>query len=121
MDSYRHVKVERQGEVFCVRLRSTRLDEAQIYQLAEELVTLVTRDGCRRMALALGPEPPDCMYSVFLAKLVTVQRVLVEHGGALVLTALAPVARAVFEACLLDRAFTFAPDFPSAVALLRQA
>jgi hypothetical protein len=121
MNTYRHIKVERHGDVFCVRLRHTRLEESEIYQLAEELITLVSRDGCRKMALSLGPDAPDCLYSVFLAKLVSVQRILAEHGGALILTEVAPVARSVFEACRLDRAFTFAPDVPAALARLENA
>ena len=113
MSSYRFIQTERQGEVDCVRLRRTRLEEGEIYQLAEELLALVRDGGCRQMALSLGPQPPDCLYSVFLAKLITLQRTLREHGGGLVLCEVNPVARTVFEASLLDRQFTFLPDFAS--------
>jgi hypothetical protein len=114
MDNLRHIRVERQGDVFCVRLRNPRLEETEIYQLAEELLELCQIHGCRQMAISLGPEPPDCLYSVFLAKLITVQRVLHEHQGGLVLVEVSPVAHSVFEACLLDRQFTFLPDFAAA-------
>jgi hypothetical protein len=115
MDNLRYIRVTRHGDVFCVRLRDPRLEENEIYQLAEELLDLCRVHGCRKLALSLGPEPPDCLYSVFLAKLITVQRVLNENDGQLVLVEVSPVARSVFEACLLDRQFTFLPDFPAAL------
>jgi anti-anti-sigma factor len=116
MDRYRYVTVERQGDVYCVRLRRARLDEGEIYQLADELIDLCLVQGCRKLALSLGPEPPDCMYSVFLAKLITVQRTLHEHRGEMVLCEVGPAVRTIFEACRLDRQFRFAPDFATAVA-----
>jgi hypothetical protein len=116
MGNFRFIEVERQGPAFCVRLKQLRLDEREVYLLAEELVTLVTRDGCRRLALSLGPEPPSCLYSVFLARLVTLRRILRELGGELVLVDVGPIARSIFEAALLDRQFTFLPTSTAAVA-----
>jgi hypothetical protein len=116
VDRYQHIKVERHGDVFHVRLRSTRLEESEVYELAEELIALCTQDGCRKLALSLGPEPPRCLYSVFLAKLITVQRVLHEHGGSLRLCDVNPLTRTVFEASLLEQQFAFLPDCDAAVA-----
>jgi hypothetical protein len=116
MKKYRHIKVDCRGDVFCVRLRNTRLEEMEIQQLGDELLDLCNADGCRKLALSLGPEPPDCLYSVFLAKLVSLRNALLRLGGELVLCELAPIAYNVFEACLLHREFTFAPDFDAAVA-----
>lgn len=113
---YRFIRVEREGDVFRARLRQTRLEEAEINQLGEELGLLVTRDGCRKLALALGPEPPDCMYSLFLAKLVSLRNLLSRHDGRLVLCEVAPLTYSVFEACQLHREFVFVPDFAAAVA-----
>jgi hypothetical protein len=110
MENYRLAKVEQDGELFCVHLRNPRMDEPEIYHFAEELITLITRDGCRHLVLSLGPEPPSCLYSVFLSKLITVQRILREHGGRMALVEVGPTTRSVFEACLLDRQFTFFPD-----------
>jgi hypothetical protein len=112
---YRFIDVQRRGDVWCVRLRRTRMEEPDVYELANELLALVN-DGCRRLALALGPDEPDCIYSVFLAKLMTVQRVLGEQGGSMVLCQVSPVTRTVFEACRLDEQFRFLPDFDGAVA-----
>ncbi|HEX5271753.1 MAG TPA: STAS domain-containing protein [Gemmataceae bacterium] len=113
---YRHIQVETRGDVFCVRLRDPRMDETAIFQFAEELVALAKRDGCRKLALSLGPVPPDCLYSVFLAKLVMVQRVHNESGGEMVLCDVAPPVKSTFDATQLDRRFTFVPDFGAAVA-----
>lgn len=111
----RYLQVERRGEVFCVRLSQPRLEEAQIYEMGAELRALVTEEGCRKMALSLGPESPECLYSVFLAKLISVQRVLREHGGELVLCQVQRVVRDIFVACGLDNLFAFLPDFEAAV------
>jgi hypothetical protein len=116
MESFRHIKVERREDVFCVRMRHSRLEENEIYQFGEELVSLCHREGCRKLALSLGPETPDCLYSVFLAKLVSVRNTLLKVGGRMVLCEVGPVAKSVFEACLLHREFTFVPDFEAAVA-----
>jgi hypothetical protein len=116
MEPFRHIKVERRGDVFCVRMRHTRLEENEICQFGEEVVSLCHREGCRKLALSLGPQTPDCLYSVFLAKLVSIRNTLAKVEGKMVLCEVTPVARSVFEACLLDREFVFVPDFNAAVA-----
>jgi hypothetical protein len=120
MDSYKHIRVERHDDVFCVRLRHTRLEETEIHQLGGELTDLCEQQGCRKLALSLGPEPPDCLYSVFLAKLVSVRNALRRNDGELILCEVSPTAFQVFEACLLHREFTFVPDFTSARAAFLQ-
>jgi anti-anti-sigma factor len=112
----RLTEVERKGDVFCVRLRRRQLDETEVLALAGELTGLVEQGGCRKLALALGPEQPECLYSVFLAKLISLQRVLREHGGELALCYATPEVLSIFEACSLDRMFTFVPDFDAAAA-----
>jgi hypothetical protein len=116
MERYKHIRVERHGDVFFVRLKHTRLEEPEIHQLGAELINLCDQQGCRKLALSLGPEPPDCLYSVFLAKLVSVRNALRRHDGELILCDVAPPAYHVFEACLLHREFTFAPDLAAACA-----
>jgi anti-anti-sigma factor len=114
--TYRYLDVERRGDLFCVRLRRSRLDEAEVYEASAELMALVVEDGCRRMALALGPERLECLYSVFLAKLITLQRELTERGGELTLCEAGPEVRNIFAACGLDDRFRFLPDFEAATA-----
>jgi anti-anti-sigma factor len=112
--TYRQIELECRGDVFCVRLRAPRLEETAVYELADELVALADA-GCHKLALSLGPGSPECLYSVFLSKLVTVQRQLGEHGVSMVLCDVSPEVRSVFEACRLDQQFRFVPDFAAAV------
>jgi anti-anti-sigma factor len=116
MNPSRFTEVERRGDVFCVRLRRPRLDEPELGELAEELLGLVRNDGCRKLALSLGPRPPEFLYSIFLAKLISLQRALRERGGEIVLCHTGPEVRSIFEACCLDTLFPFLPDFDAAVA-----
>jgi anti-anti-sigma factor len=116
---YRHVVVDRKGDVFCVRLRKQQLDESELYALAEELLGLISEQSCRKMALALGPQEPSCLYSVFLAKLITVRRRMLEAGGAMVLCDASPAVHGVFAACQLQDYFDFTPDMASAIERLR--
>ena|SRR5207302_4142788 len=115
---FRHLDVERQGEVYCVRLRQSRLDETALYEVWDEIYSLIDRDGCRKMVLSLGPEEPQCLYSVFLAKLVSLQRRLQVKGGVLKIADASPDTVGIFEACRLKELFDFAPDRASAVAAL---
>src|SRR6476619_2256194 len=118
MDRYRFISVERHQDVHYVRLKSTRLEENEIQLLGQELIDLCEKDGCRKLVLSLGPEPPDCLYSVFLAKLIAVRNAIQRQHGRMVLCDLSRPAYSVFEACLLHREFTFAPDLAAAIALL---
>lgn len=113
---YRYLLVEHRADVFCVRLRSSHLLETEINEMTKELVDLARTPGCRGVALALGPKSPECLYSVFLAKLYGVQRVLGERGAVLSLCEVDPMVRAIFEACKLEDQFRFVRDFDEAVA-----
>jgi anti-anti-sigma factor len=113
---YRYIEVERRGEVFCVTLCHPHLDELMVHELASELRCLIEDDGCRKLALSLGPQAPECLYSVFLAQLISLQRELRQHQGELVLCHATPPVREIFVACGLDQLFYFVPDFDEAVA-----
>lgn len=115
MDSYRHIVVTCQGDVFCVRLKHTRLEESEITQLGEELLSLCHKDGCRKLALSLGPDTPYCLYSVFLAKMVAIRNALHRLGGQMVLCEVGPQTYSAFEATLLQREFVFVPDYSAAL------
>ncbi len=117
---YRQIKLDRDADVCCVHLAHRRIDEQGVNALGNELAELIEKDGCRKMVLSLGPGSLDCLYSLFLAKLVMVQRRLETHGGALVLCDVTPDVMTVFEACRLGTFFEFAPDRAAAVAALSQ-
>ncbi len=117
MDSYRLISVSRQQDVYCVRLKQARLEEIDITDLGYEILSLCSEPGCK-LALSLGPEPPYCLYSVFLAKLIAIRNALQKNNGRLVLCEVGPNAYSVFEATKLDKEFTFAANFNEAVAHL---
>jgi anti-sigma B factor antagonist len=118
--AYRHINVQRHNDVFCVRLRSRQLMETEILELADELVSLIIDGGCRKLVLSLGPEKLDCLYSVFLAKLVMLRRRMRECGGVLKLCEVPPEVVNLFEATHLKDFFEFVKDQPTAIALLSQ-
>jgi hypothetical protein len=70
--------------------------------------------------LSLGPGTLECLYSIFVAKLVMVHRRLLDHAGALILCDVTPDVMTVFEACRLQNYFEFSPDVPSAIAAMNR-
>jgi anti-sigma B factor antagonist len=114
MNSPRHILTTRVGDVTCVSLAKHRLAEEELAQLADEVIGLID-GGCRKMVFNLGPGALECLYSVFLSKLVTFQRVMREHGGAMKLCDVTPEVHEVFQACRLNDLFEFAPDQPTAL------
>ncbi len=115
MNSPRHILATQVGDVTCVSLVKHRLAEEDLLQMTDEILALID-GGCRKMVFNLGPGALQCLYSVFLSKLVMFQRVMREHGGALKLCDVTPEVRDVFEACRLNDLFDFAPDQPTALA-----
>jgi anti-anti-sigma factor len=118
---YRHLDLRREGDVVCVRLRSSQLDEGQLYDMCSELQRLVEDDGCRKLVLNLGPPDPEFLYSIFLAKLVSLQRRLRGVDGAMKIAQASPTTREIFEACRLTSLFDFVPDEATAVESLSRA
>lgn len=113
--NFRHITVLREGDVTCIRLKHARLDEMEIHQLGEEILSLAGPPG-HKIALSLGPDTPFCLYSVFLAKLVTIRNAVERVGGSLVLCEVGANTFETFKATRLVSLFTFVPDFPAAVA-----
>lgn len=113
---YRHLDIERSGDIFCVRLQQPKLEEAGLHELGEELNRLLTEDGCCKLVLCLGPEEPQCLYSILLAKLVGLRRRLKAAGGGLKLCHVSPNTQKIFDVCGLTPLFEFHPDRAAAVA-----
>ena len=111
---YRLINIDRHGNAAFVSLVRTRLDENEIYGLFSELLGLARDDGAVRIALSLGPKTPDCMYSVFLAKLISLQRRLREMGGALKLCDCTSQVIDILEATALREHFDLVPDHAAA-------
>jgi hypothetical protein len=119
--AYRHINVARDKDAFTVRLRHHHMTEIDVLELADELMALIREEGCRKMALALGPGRLQCLYSVFLAKLLMVRRSLAEQGGKLVICEATPETVGIFEACHLKDYFDFQPDMSAATAALSRS
>jgi hypothetical protein len=116
MDNYRLINVDRQEDVACIRLKKTRLDETEIILLGDEILHAASQSLRPRVALSLGgQQAPECMYSIFLAKLISLRNAMRRQEGDFVLVEVGPVAYAVFEACHLHKEFAFLPDFAAAV------
>jgi len=113
--NFRHITVIREGDVTCVRLKHAHLDEMEIHQLGEEILSLAGPPG-HKIAMSLGPDTPYCLYSVFLAKLVTIRNAVNRVGGSLVLCEVGENTFETFKATRLVDQFTFVPDFPAALA-----
>ncbi len=113
---YRHISFEQRQDVFCVRLQHNRLEEEEILVMAQELLSLIHVQGCRKMILCLGPGSLNCLYSVFMAALVMIRRNLVERGGVLKLCEVSSETLEVFQACHLKQYFDFEPDQAAALA-----
>ena len=115
MNGYRLIEVECREQVFCVRLKHTRLEELEIQEFGEEMLSLGDRHGCRFLALSLGPQTPHCIYSVFLSRLVSLRNAYLKLGGGFVLCEVGPQALSAFTACKLQNEFIFVPDFAAAI------
>ena len=113
---WQHIDVDQRGEVACVRLRRFRIEESEILELTNELMKLAATPVCKKIALSLGPRPPECLYSVFLAKLVAMRNALGKLGGQMVLCDVGPNTYDAFEACQLHKEFVFVRDFAAALA-----
>ena len=116
---YHYIKVEHHPPLVCVRLTQQFFSDKELEDLGAEIARLVDEDGCRKLVLVLGPGEPQCLYSVFLAKLVNLQKRLENDGGVLALANLNPTAHAFFEAAGLEKFFKFYPDVAAACAALK--
>ena len=113
---YRQIEVDQHGDVFCARLRNPRLNEEDIYDFSEDILQLIDEDGCRKLVLDFGPKNPLCLFSIFLAKLVSIKRRLEKNGGGLKLAGVGPETYHIFEVCNLHNLFDFSPDQQTALA-----
>jgi len=118
--AYQYLAIEREGDIFCVQLQRTHGEDADMEELGAEFGRLLDEENCRKLALILGPEDPECLVSLFLAKLINLQRRLNAAGGQLVLVNLTPEAQSIFQAAGIERFFRFLPDRTSALAALRE-
>ncbi len=116
---YRFISFARAGDIFCVSLQRPDIPEDSLEELGAELARLVDEENGRKIVMNLGPEEPECLFSVFLAKLIQLQRRLEGLGGKLVLAHASAAVRSIFAAAGIETFFAFHPDQQSAVQALR--
>jgi hypothetical protein len=115
---YQFIAFERNGDVYCVRLRAPRVEDSQLDELGAELARLIDEENCQKMVLNLGPEEPQCLISVFLAKLINLQRRFEGMNGALALAQASEDTRNIFRIAGIEKFFHFFPDEQSALKAL---
>ncbi len=104
-------------EALIIQFRLQRLDENQINTLTEEILHAGQQNRRRRLILRFGPKPVECMYSVFLAKLITIQRLLAAQQTSLILCEVPAPILSIFRASRLEGYFLFAADPEQALRL----
>src|SRR5262245_52827877 len=116
---FQQILVERMNDVFCVRLKHQQYDEKSLEDLGAELGRLIDENGCCKLVLNLGPEDPRCLFSVFLAKLVNLQRRLQSAGGGFALAQTSECTKTTFQAAGLEKFFRFYDNQEQALQALR--
>ena len=116
---YKYLSIERVNDIFIVRMQRSHGEDQDMEGLGAEFGRLIDEDNCRKLVLNLGPEDPECLISIFLAKLVNLQRRLEKYGGRLALAHLSENTQTVFHAAGIERFFHFYPDQDTAVNSLR--
>ncbi|MSR31210.1 MAG: anti-sigma factor antagonist [Gemmataceae bacterium] len=109
------ISYEKTGDVLCIRFKNLRPSELEIQDCFQEIKKVIQDEKTFKVALSLGPNM-ECMYSVFLGKLISLQKLLSEGGGKLFLCHVEPMVRSIFTACRLEDRFNFCEDFPAAGA-----
>ena len=117
---YYYIAYELIGDVYCVRLQNPRIEDHQVDDLGAELARLIDEENCRKMVLNLGPEDSECLLSVFLAKLINLQRRLEGMSGTLTLAHASEYTRNIFRIAGIEKFFHFYPDQQSAVQALSE-
>ena len=103
--TYKYFGVEGHGRTCVVRLLPIRYDEAALDPMGAELARLLDVEGFRNIVLSLGPDDPDCLQSVFLAKLLNLKKRLEQAGGVLLLTDLSDHTRHILQVVGLEKHF----------------
>lgn len=102
---FRHINVEKEGDACIVQFRRSRLSEQEVLELGDEILQLAENENCPRIVFDLLSETPECLFSVFLAKIVSLQKKLEAMGGGLHIANCNPHVVGIFSACCLDRIF----------------
>jgi anti-sigma B factor antagonist len=115
MTAYRHLDVNDVGDVTVVRFRDRKIvEDINIQQLGQEMFNLVEVDNHDRLLLNFSAV--DFLSSAALGKLITLDKKMKAHGGALKLSNIRPEIYEVFAITKLNRLFDIKDDEADALA-----
>jgi anti-sigma B factor antagonist len=115
MTAYRRLDVSEVGDVTIVRFRDHKIvEDINIQELGQEMFRLVESDGRRRVLLDFSTV--DFLSSAALGKLITLDKKMKAHGGALKLANIRREIFEVFEITKLNRLFDIRKDEADALA-----
>ena len=115
MTGYLRLDVNEVGDVTVVRFRDHKIvEDINIQQLGQELFRLIEVDN--RDKLLLNFSAVDFLSSAALGKLITLDKKMKAHGGALKLSNIRPEIYEVFAITKLNRLFDIKDDEADALA-----
>jgi anti-sigma B factor antagonist len=115
MAPYRRVDASEVGDVTVVRFRDHKIiEDINIQELGQEMFHMVEVDG--RSKLLLNFSSVDFLSSAALGKLITLDKKMKAHGGALKLSNIRPEIYEVFAITKLNRLFDIRDDEAEALA-----
>ena len=115
MAGYQRLDLNEVGDVTVVRFRDQKIvEDMNIQELGQELFRLVEAD--RRDKLLLNFSSVDFLSSAALGKLITLDKKMKAHGGALKLSNIRPEIYEVFAITKLNRLFDIKDDEADALA-----
>ena len=115
MTGYLRLDVNEVGDVTVVRFRDHKIvEDINIQQLGQEMFRLIEVDG--RDKLLLNFSSVDFLSSAALGKLITLDKKMKAHGGALKLSNIRPEIYEVFAITKLNRLFDIRDDEADALA-----
>jgi anti-sigma B factor antagonist len=115
MTAYRRLDINEVGDITVVRFRDRKIiEDINIQQLGQEMFQLVEVDS--RGKLLLNFSSVDFLSSAALGKLITLDKKMKAHGGALKLSNIRPEIYEVFAITKLNRLFDIKADEADALA-----
>jgi len=115
MTAYQHLDVREVGDVTVVGFRDNKIvEDINIQELGQEMFRLVEEDGRDRLLLDFASV--DFLSSAALGKLITLDKKMKAHGGALKMSNIRPEIYEVFAITKLNRLFDIRKDEADALA-----
>ncbi len=115
MTEYQRLDVNEVGDVTVVRFRDRKIiDDINIQELGQELFRLIEQDGCQKLLLNFSTV--DFLSSAALGKLITLDKKVKAHSGAMKLSNIRPEIYEVFAITKLNRLFDIKDDEADALA-----